>query len=404
MSVPTTNLYDFVHQVLESKFLLRYFYPWGEKRLENIIEYTGSSWKDKDFGVFVATDLNSRRYAPVLMCHDQEPLDFDLYNDDYIIKLLADTSSYKIHTLMQLGLQDLNLRWIFPSNITDKWILLHSELNSDQVQRYNDTGLFKCAYWWSHAIIARDWYRFAEHDQRLKQSLPKIANWLVYARDTSGKREYRQDFLNHLKNVKSVQLGSIDTSKLVSSDSSAEYEWTDYTQTNCSIILETVYDDRIHLTEKTLRPIACGHPFMILSGPGTLAYLRKMGFNTFSPLINESYDLETDPTKRMEMVINEMTRINNLSKKYQQYIWKECQAITNYNKNYFFSRTFQNKLVNELKENVAAHSMPAVDWKLVQKYHMTRSIEDRRAAPNRLSTIKLIKHLRSGGAMDNFII
>ena len=401
MSVPTTNLYDFVHQVLESKFLLRYFYPWGEKRLENIIEHLGRRDGECEY---VSNILKTTRYTPILLCHDQEPLDFDLYNDNWLVLPDDDVQDDDIHTLVKHGLKDLNLRWCFPRSSTDTWILLHSELNSEQVQKYNDTGLFKCAYWWSHAIIARDWYRFAEHDQRLSQILPKVANWLVYARATSGKREYRQDFLNHLENVKNVQLGSIDTSKPVSSDSSAEYEWEDYTQTNCSIILETVYDDRIHLTEKTLRPIACGHPFMILSGPGTLAYLRKMGFNTFSPLIDESYDLETDPTKRMEMVINEMTRINNLSKKYQQYIWKECQAITNYNKNYFFSRTFQNKLVNELKENVAALGMPAVDWKLVQKYHLMRDVTARKAAPNRLSTIKLIKHLRSGGVLDNFII
>ena len=399
MSVPTTNLYDFVHQVLESKFLLRYFYPWGEKRLKNIIEHLG-----RRDGEYVSNILNTKRYTPILLCHDQEPLDFDLYDDGYLMTLPDHTNTCDIHALVERGLKDLNLRWVFANHSVDKWILLHSELNSDQVQRYNDTGLFKCAYWWSHAIIARDWYRFAEHDQRLTQRLPKVANWLVYARATSGKREYRQDFLNHLKNVKSVQFGSIDTNKTVSSDSSAEYEWKDYTQTNCSIILETVYDNRIHLTEKTLRPIACGHPFMILSGPGTLAYLRKMGFNTFSPLINESYDLETDPTKRMEMVINEMTRINNLSEKYQQYIWKECHAITSYNKNYFFSRTFLNTLVNELKENVSDLGMPSVDWKLVQKYHLMSSIEDRRAAPNRLSTIKLIKHLRSGGLMDNFVI
>tara|TARA_R110002153_G_scaffold108219_1_gene248585 strand:+ start:7577 stop:8776 length:1200 start_codon:yes stop_codon:yes gene_type:complete len=399
MSIPTNNLYDFVHQVLKSKFLLRYFYPWGEKRLENIIEHTDNSFNADFAETLVAGNLNPVRYVPMLLCHDQEPLDFELY-DDHMLKLLDDD----IQPLVKHGLKDLNLRWRFPRSSTDTWILLHSELNSNQVQKYNDTGLFKCAYWWSHAIIARDWYRFAEHDQRLNQSLPKIANWLVYARATSGKREYRQCFLDQLKTVKSAQLGSIDTSKAVSSDSSAEYDWKDYTQTNCSIILETVYDNRIHLTEKTLRPIACGHPFMILSGPGTLAYLRKMGFNTFGPLIDERYDLETDPDKRMQMVLEEMHRINNLSEGYQQYIWRECQAITTYNKNYFFGKKFQQSVVAELKENVNAVGMPIVDWKLVQKYHLMRDVNVRRAAPDRLSTIKLIKHLRSGGTVNDFVV
>ena len=400
MSIPTNNLYDFVHQVLESKFLLRYFYPWGEKQLENLIEHTDNGFNIDFAKNLITNNLNPVRYVPMLLCHDQEPLDFDLYNDGWLKLLDNDISN----DLVKHGLKDLNLRWCFPRSSTDAWILLHSELNSDQIQKYNDTGLFKCAYWWSHAMIARDWYRFAEYDQRLNKQLPKIANWLVYARATSGKREYRQGFLDQLENIKSVQLGSVDTSKVVTSDSSAEYEWKDYTQTNCSIVLETVYDDRIHLTEKTLRPIACGHPFMILSGPGTLAYLRKMGFNTFSPLIDESYDLETDPAKRMQMVLEEMHRINNLSERYQQYIWKECQAITTYNKNYFFSKKFQQKVVAELTDNVESVGMPTVDWKLVQKYHLMRDTKERRTAPDRLPTIKLIKHLRSGGTIDNFVV
>ena len=52
MSIPTNNLYDFVHQVLESKFLLRYFYPWGEKQLENLIEHT-----DNGFNIDFAENL-----------------------------------------------------------------------------------------------------------------------------------------------------------------------------------------------------------------------------------------------------------------------------------------------------------------------------------------------------------
>jgi hypothetical protein len=129
-----------------------------------------------------------------------------------------------------------------------------------------------------------------------------------------------------------------------------------------------------------------------------------MGFNTFSPLIDESYDLETDPAKRMQMVLEEMHRINNLSDRYQRYIWKECQAITTYNKNYFFSKKFQQKVVAELTDNVKAVGMPAVDWKLVQKYHLMRDTKERRTAPDRVPTIKLIKHLRSGGTIDNFVI
>ena len=348
MSVPTTNLYNFVTQVLENKFLIKYFYPWGQKDITNIvsnIDRMNASIYHKKYAAF-----------PVVICHDQEPLDFDMYSDDQkILNALVASGNFiptQIDDIKKSNYKNLNLRWQHPQNFTEKWILLHSELASLQVERYEDSGLFACAYWWSHAAIARDWYRYAQYDQRLEQPQDKQANWLVYARDITGKREYRKRFLDMLRFVDNVQLGSIDTDVVVTSNSSAEYNCEDFTKTSCSIVLETVYDSRIHLTEKTLRPIACGHPFMILSGSGTLEYLRSYGFETFSPFIDESYDTEPDCDKRMVMVLSEMDRINKLPQADQKRIWKACAVIARRNKELFFSDRFFDSITQELRTNV----------------------------------------------------
>jgi hypothetical protein len=348
MSIPTTNLYDFVHQVLENQFLIKYFHPWGHKNFSNLIDNIKGP---NDIKVSDSIDIYSKicDQFPVVVCHDQEPLDFNMYSDT---QLNAETEYQNSIGKLLYQYKDLNLRWQQPTSKVEKWILLHSELNSSQVQHYENTGLFKCAYWWSHAAIARDWYRFARYDQYLTRLDNKIANWLVYARDTTGKREYRKSFLDILRFVSNVQLGSINTDAVVTSDSSAEYNAEDFTKTNCSIVLETVFDNRIHLTEKTLRPIACGHPFMILSGPGTLKYLRTYGFKTFHPFIDESYDLETDLDKRMIMVLSEMDRINKLPQADQDHIWKECAIIARRNKELFFSDRFFNSITQELRDNV----------------------------------------------------
>jgi len=339
MSIPTTNLYNFIAQVLKNKYMVKYFYPWGQKEFQNIIvNHEDLCPLGKD--------------VPIILCHDQEPLDFDMYSDDMLNKEIACIEKQNNIVNFRQKYKNLNLRWVKPFSKLEKWILLHSELNSFQVHRYNNTGLFKCVYWWSHAVIARDWYRFAKYDQRLLESHIKVANWLVYARDTTGKRGYRKRFLDILKFISSVQLGSINTDAVVTSDSSAEYNHEDHTKTNCSIVLETVFDNRIHLTEKTLRPIACGHPFMILSGPGTLEYLRTYGFKTFHPFIDESYDLETDSDKRMIMVLSEMDRINKLSQADQEHIWKACAVVARHNKELFFSDRFFNSITQELRSNV----------------------------------------------------
>ena len=344
MSVPTNNLYNFIAQSLDNKFSVKYFYPWGAKGFENILD------NEEDSAPPIRYDQ-----VPVILCHDQEPLDFDLYNDDYLLEQLPRIISQKkyIRAYLDQGVKNLNLRWIQPDHTANHWVLLHSELNSPQVTQYESTGLFKCAYWWSHAVIALDWYRFARYDNRLAaDSEPIKANFLVYARGTTGKRAYRKLFLEKLQHIDSVQLGSIDSTAVVTSDSSATYNPQDFAQTRCSIVLETVYDQRIHLTEKTLRPIACGHPFMILNGPGALETIRSYGFKTFQPYIDESYDSEQDPEKRMDKVLAEMHRINNSSDKYQKFIWDGCAEIAAYNKQLFFDDKFIWRVKTELRRNV----------------------------------------------------
>jgi hypothetical protein len=368
MSIPTYNLYNFVAQALENKFLVKHFYPWGQKGFANIIDNTqdeSPNWTYPNLGT-----------QPVLMCHDQEPLDFDLYSDAQL-RLEINRVTDWTQKCWQSGYKDLNLRWQMPTCCNKHWVLLHSELNSPEVLRYQTTGLFECAYWWSHAFIARDWYRFAIYDNRLrKQSQDIKANFLVYARGTTGKREYRKLFLEHLKHIDNVQLGSINKQK-VTSATSAEYNAEDFAHTRCSIVLETVYDQRIHLTEKILRPIACGQPFMLLNGPGALETLRSYGFKTFQPYINESYDKEQGPMKRMDMVLREMRRINNSSEKYQKWIWDGCKVIADYNRDLFFSEKFLWRVKTELRRNVNMLPESQVDYKKIRKMHISNGPEHR---------------------------
>jgi hypothetical protein len=69
-------------------------------------------------------------------------------------------------------------------------------------------------------------------------------------------------------------------------------------------VLETLFDDhRWHLTEKSLRPIACGKPFVLMATPGSLQYLRQYGFKTFDGLIDETYDSIQNPKQRLQAVL-----------------------------------------------------------------------------------------------------
>ena len=58
-----------------------------------------------------------------------------------------------------------------------------------------------------------------------------------------------------------------------------------------SVVAETLDDERIFFpTEKTGKPMMCNKPFIVLGQKHFLKNLRKIGFKTFHPIIDETYD------------------------------------------------------------------------------------------------------------------
>lgn len=79
-----------------------------------------------------------------------------------------------------------------------------------------------------------------------------------------------------------------------------------YADTRCSIVCETtISDDRVYLTEKTWKPLLSGHPFLSQANPGYHAYLRDLGFRTFSGIWNENHDT-------LNGLVNQCIKIKNL--------------------------------------------------------------------------------------------
>jgi hypothetical protein len=119
------------------------------------------------------------------------------------------------------------------------------------------------------------------------------------------------------------------------------------------IVLETLFDDsRWHLTEKSLRPIACGKPFILASTPGSLEYLKSYGFKTFDTWIDESYDTVQDPNLRLQAITNSMQKFSLQPPEEKQNALTEMQTICVYNKNRFFSNEFMQQVLDEFCNNL----------------------------------------------------
>jgi hypothetical protein len=426
MSIPLDNLYHWIEGLLPRPAVLYVFRPHGSKEISNC------SWLRE-------YDRHTVYRFPGIIINDQEPLNWDFYNSP---QQYLNTDRWKRWRLGEYGVKleyccNFNLQSVALAHgtIYDQVILIHSEKNSIDLEKYQQNG-FICVHHWAHAVIARDWYRFAQFDIRLTTKKQPQKTFLIYSRDWSHRREYRLKFLemlieNNLDHVSQTgimhnnsdgahfldyefsnpkfklndpQLINCIPINTVSSASSADYDYTDIISTQISVVLETVFDDsRIHLTEKTLRPIACGHPFILAAGTGALDYIRSYGFKTFSPWIDESYDQEPDSLIRMEKIIKSMQQIQNLQGQDREDFNHAIKNIAEFNKQHFFSNEFFNSIESELKNNL--------DWayslvkrtkgkhhkemtKLFKKNHLNKQW------PQRQEKIMLVRQLRQSCLPD----
>jgi hypothetical protein len=110
-----------------------------------------------------------------------------------------------------------------------------------------------------------------------------------------------------------------------------------YEKSYFSLVTETGMDHYLRVTEKTFKPIANYHPFIIIGCHGTLAYLRSLGYQTFPELFDESYDQETNIPKRLLMVVDQVEKFVNLSKEEKDKKYQQVHEKILHNANLFFN-------------------------------------------------------------------
>ncbi|CAB4163576.1 hypothetical protein UFOVP1146_117 [uncultured Caudovirales phage] len=341
MSIPLNQLYHFLDSFSDNSIVIYYFYPHGTKNWENLTLL--KEYSDKVYSL-----------AHRIICHDQEPLNFNLFKNN------------------------IQQNYLFLNNNS---ILCHSEQRSKQLDMFKQYNVID-AYYWSHAIIAQDWFRYAKHDRVLQQKKSTNYDFLIYNRAWQGTREYRLRFAemlleNNIKEYCNIRFAPVDgnvhyldhvynnqkwvihtnlesyyDANTFDSTASADYTSLDYITSNIEVVLETLFDDnRLHLTEKTLRPIACRQPFILMATHGSLDYLHRYGFETFDNLIDETYDTIVDPVARMSAVVAEMKRITQLSTTEKIELFSKLNIIAARNQERFFSDEFFEQVTQEYKTN-----------------------------------------------------
>ncbi len=127
------------------------------------------------------------------------------------------------------------------------------------------------------------------------------------------------------------------------------------------IVTETYLSDssNLYITEKTVRPILRLQPFIHIGAPYVLRELKNMGFKTFSPYINESYDDIEDPVKRFSLILDQVDHICNMSLEDLHKMSLELFPILEHNF-YHLCNNYRSIINKELEERL----LPALASKL----------------------------------------
>ena len=151
--------------------------------------------------------------------------------------------------------------------------------------------------------------------------------------------EISENYIDRLENLEPLILDTTDASMM------HNYPTVDmipfYESSYFSVVSETYFfnnDDNRFFSEKTFKSIIHKHPFLLIASPNMLELLKEIGYKTFSPFFDESYDKELDPYKRMTLIINEVERLCNLCDDEWVELSKQLNDICEYNYNVFMGK------------------------------------------------------------------
>jgi hypothetical protein len=277
----------------------------------------------------------------------------------------------------------------FQQKFQDPIVLVTSEFNSSNVLEICDTYSIKSSYYFFHGWAALDWYRGYNktfliqpwHQRKIYKT------FLAPNRIIAGERQHRLEMLYHIfkrnlvnnhvscpdvcpaENVtiqhavqplvkKYSDIESVFAAQNLPLNFEGEIKhpmhscWLSLFKESAESLLYLVTEtvatgQRLHLTEKTFKPIALGMPFVIVGTQGSLEYLRSYGFRTFEGIWDESYDLASDDV-RIEQIASLLQSLDDLPARAKQDLFESTHDVIKHNWNHFYGGGFEAVLWQEL--------------------------------------------------------
>lgn len=108
----------------------------------------------------------------------------------------------------------------------------------------------------------------------------------------------------------------------------------------------TVTLPRPFVTRITMKAMVNWRPFVVLGSPGTLEFLRDLGFRTFHDFWDERYDQETDLVKRTHLILDVLQEQSRLSPAARVRQLQSLEPVLAYNRAHYTTTFGQQQLLS----------------------------------------------------------
>ena len=330
---------------------------------DECVYYPFGSCDPKDLLANVYSQCDHYR-RPRIYFYDQEPLFSEPYNAAFALGLVKNENT--LCALATSEHSDLKKSICKKDNWYDWYYFFHgfaalSWYNDLQYIPQRDTGFSKVFINLNHLMTQDRAYRMhlvAEFIERgiLNQglvSLPlqdKNGTWKteLFSPNSKLSKDAKKLIVKHI--ARRTDPLVVDT-EFPQGWMSAKLDLSLHHKALWNVVTETVfYHKKLHLTEKTFKPIVSRRPFFLVAAPGNLAYLKSYGFKTFDQWIDESYDDERDPDLRIAKIATEVERLCKLPETDLNQMYQEMKPILEHNFQHFYT-DFKKKIVHELVDN-----------------------------------------------------
>lgn len=309
-------------------------------------------------------EKNYRDYK-LFYCETGEPL-----NSDAVLNL------YRIH------------EFFLEKKLNTKKFHIFYENRSKEYENLLGFLQFNFYYYPFHlnSMTPKDFFDSGDYPYRLE---PNFEKTFLFLNRTI--KQHRLDFFNFIK-----ENGILDSSyySMLWNDWERNFIENEYDQstharheklidiyqnTAINLITETVWDSNIlsidstFISEKTFRALAFPRPFVVIGQRHVLHNLRKMGFRTFSDIIDESYD-DMDDSNRMEAIQKVVLDLASKTKEEIYEMWEKCIEIYEHNRKSIlyhckeFDADFQTKFQKEYKDINSNYLMSIERCKTLKKW------------------------------------